>query len=330
MGLRLKQHGDEQYLHKNIKGTKLFDNSFIENSVQFSIVQNALKEGKVSVDGAAFSYKITPARKNFEILVSSDCPVVKLHFSLEGGYNFESLNADEYSIHIPECHCNIFYLPCQEGKDVFLNENSKIFEIYVSFDYLQRLLCPEFKELCAKMNRAKTDLKPCTLWKKSRLISPQIMSKIKEIEQCPHTGQVRKSYLEGKLTVLLIDFLLGEQTSKALNSNIKIPKADYLALVKVEAYIRKNLRKPLNILDLAEVAGFNATKLKRDFKRVYGITIFKHITALRMEEAKKMILQDGASIAHAAYEVGYANPQHFTAAFKRSMGYLPSHLKQTM
>ena len=327
MRLRLKKHGVEQYLHKNIIGEKLFSNSFIENSVQYYLLESAVKEGTVVVNGSIFPYKKIPFRKNFEMLVSSDCPVLKIHFSLEGGYCYESLKADEYVIDIPENHCNMIYLPTQEGKDIFSNENSKSFEIYVAHDYLQRLLCPEFKESCAKMNKAMTNLEACALWEKNRPISAQVSSKINEILQCPYEGHVRQSYLDGKLTTLLIDFFLGQQASKALKKNIKIPKSDYLALVKVEAYIRKNLKKSLNILDLADIAGFNATKLKRDFKRVYGITIFKHITALRMQEAKKMITEEGASIAQAAYEVGYANPQHFTAAFKRTMGYVPSQLK---
>ena len=127
-------------------------------------------------------------------------------------------------------------------------------------------------------------------------------------------------YLEGKRTVLWLAFLMGEQFLKTL-------KLDYLSLVRVEAHIRKNLITPLKISDLSEVAGFNTTKLKRDFKKLYGTSIFKYITALRMELAKNLITQDAVSIAQAAFEVGYANPQHFTTAFKRNMGYLPSELK---
>ena len=123
---------------------------------------------------------------------------------------------------------------------------------------------------------------------------------------------------------------MGRQISKISNNNVKLLNSDYLALVKVEAYIRKNLKETVKILDLSEIAGFNTTKLKRDFKKLYGMPVFKYITALRMEFAKTLITQDGASIAHAAFEVGYANPQHFTTAFKRTMGYLPSELKSAI
>jgi AraC-like DNA-binding protein len=264
----------------------------------------------------------------FEVGVSSDRPILKFHFTLEGGYSYESRIVDETSIHIPENYCNMFYLPIMEGKDIFLNEKSKIFEIYVAHDYLQHLLRSELKKPFLKLHSAISNLKPFMLWEKSRPISQLLISKVNEILQCPYTGQVRQRYLESKLTALLIDFLLGKHTSKVLESNIKIPDADYLTLVKVESHIRKNLKKPLNIMNLAELAGFNATKLKRDFKKVYGTTVYKYITGLRMEEAKKRIVEDHISVAQAAYEVGYSNPQHFTAAFKRTMGYLPSLLRQ--
>ncbi|WP_339713898.1 AraC family transcriptional regulator [uncultured Kriegella sp.] len=330
MKQRLKKQGKEQYPQKNIISEKFFYDSFIGNSVQYDIVESYTKEGRMVVSGSTFSDKVMPVGKRFEMGVSSDCPILKLHFSLEGGGSFESLTADGASIHIPENYCNMFYLPILEGRDIFLNEKIKIFEIYVAHDYLRHLLYAEFEESFGKLHSAMANSKPFVLWEKSKPIAPSMIQKINEIVQCPYSGQVRQRYLESKLTVLLIDFFLGKQTSKVLKGDVKIPKSDYLALVKVEGYIRKNLKKPLSIMDLAEVAGFNATKLKRDFKRVYGITIFKHITALRMEEAKKMITQDGTSIAQAAYEVGYSNPQHFTTAFKRTMGYLPSHLKQVI
>ncbi|MDV7139450.1 AraC family transcriptional regulator [Maribacter sp. TH_r10] len=328
MELRLIKEGDKQYLHKNIKGEKLFRNVHIRNSVRFETIEIDLKEGEATVNGTAFSNKVRPDGKNLEMCVSSNCPVLKLHFSLQGGYRHEPLNNEGLSIHIPESHCNMYYVPSLKGKDVFSDEKTKIFEIYVAHDSIDHLLYGEFKERISELHDAIDQLKTYVLWEKSKPISANILSKINEIIKCPYTNKVRKCYLESKLTALLIDFLLGKNPSKAMESELDIPKADYQALEKVEVFITKNLKKPLNILDLARIAGFNATKLKRDFKKVYGMPVFKYITTLRMEAAKKMIIEEELPIAHAAYEVGYANPQHFTAAFKRTMGYLPSALKR--
>ncbi|WP_300027913.1 helix-turn-helix domain-containing protein [uncultured Maribacter sp.] len=314
-------------LRKEIRVDELFNDGFINNSVQFNEVEVTTKANSSFVRGIDFSNSELIHEFDSEICVSSDEHLIKLHFSLEGTYCYQPLRHIKYLVQIPENHCNMFYYPTTQGKDIFFKGNAKSFEIYVKPRLLKDLLGSEFVYSFEKLKNAIENSNSFVLWDKSKFIPPSIRSKINDIIQCPYKGEVRKIYLESKLTVLLIDFLLGRQTSKLSKSNIKLLNSDYLALVRVENYIRKNLKDPLKIVDLADLAGFNATKLKRDFKKLYGVTIFKYITALRMEIAKSLIIQDGATIAHAAYEVGYANPQHFTTAFKRTMGYVPSELK---
>lgn len=314
-------------LRKEIRVDELFNDGFINNSVQFNEVEVTTKANSSFVRGIDFSNSELIHEFDSEICVSSDEHLIKLHFSLEGTYCYQPLRHIKYLVQIPENHCNMFYYPTTQGKDIFFKGNAKSFEIYVKPSLLKDLLGSVFVYSFEKLKNAIENSNSFVLWDKSKFIPPSIRSKTNDIIQCPYKGEVRKIYLESKLTVLLIDFLLGRQTSKLSKSNIKLLNSDYLALVRVENYIRKNLKDPLKIVDLADLAGFNATKLKRDFKKLYGVTIFKYITALRMEVAKSLIIQDGATIAHAAYEVGYANPQHFTTAFKRTMGYVPSELK---
>jgi len=316
-----------ELLRKEIRVKELFENSYINNSVQFNEVEVTTKDNTSFIRGADFSNTKLIQQFDSEICVTSDEHLIKFHFSLEGAYNYQPLRHIKYLVQIPENHCNMFYYPTTEGRDIFFKSNAKLFEIYVKPSLLQNLLGTEFENSFKKLKEAIVNSNSFVLWDKSKFIPPNIRSKINEIIQCPYKGEIRKTYLESKLTVLLIDFLLGRQTSKLSKNNIKLLNSDYLALVKVEAYIRNNLKEPLKILDLADIAGFNTTKLKRDFKKVYGVPVFKYITALRMEAAKSLITQDGATIAFAAYQVGYANPQHFTTAFKRTMGYLPSELK---
>ena len=319
-----------ELLHREIRVEKLFNDAYVENSVQFNNVEVTNKDGIAVISGIDFYNRKRLFEFESEIGFTSDGHLIKLHFSLEGTYSYQPLSHIKYLVQIPENHCNMFYCPTTEGRDIFFNANARVFEVYIKPNLLQKLLGDEYKSSFGKLEEAISNANSFVLWDKSKFIPPQIRSKINEIIQCPYKGAIRKRYLESKLTVLLIDFLMGRQTSKISKNNVKLLNSDYMALVKVEAHIRRNLKQPLKIIELAEIAGFNATKLKRDFKKVYGMPVFKYITALRMEVAKTLITQDGASIAHAAYEVGYTNPQHFTTAFKRTMGYLPSILKQTI
>tara|TARA_R110000737_G_C14594099_1_gene488035 strand:- start:839 stop:1834 length:996 start_codon:yes stop_codon:yes gene_type:complete len=325
-----ENYSSRQLFHKKICVEEIFKDAYIQNSVQFNIVEVTNKDNTAFITGIDFTSAKLLFAFDSDIRVVSDEHLIKLHFSLDGEYSYQPLSHIKYLVQIPENHCNMFYFPTTEGRDIFFKSNIKVFEIYVKPTLLQKLLGDEFKGSFGRLQEAISNSNSYVLWDKSKFIPPQIRSKINEIIQCPYKGEIRKRYLENTLTVLLIDFLMGRQISKISNNNVKLLNSDYLALVKVEAYIRKNLKETLKILDLSEIAGFNTTKLKRDFKKVYGMPVFKYITALRMEFAKTLITQDGASIAHAAFEVGYANPQHFTTAFKRTMGYLPSELKSAI
>ncbi len=321
---------NEGLLRKEIRVKKLFENGYLHNSLQYNEVEVTTNQNTSYIKGIDLCNKQLLQAFDSEISVICDEHLIKLHFSLEGIYCYQPLRHIKYLVNIPENHCNMFYYPKTEGRDIFFKGNAKLFEIYVKPSLLQKLLGEEFENKFNKLKNAILNSNSFVLWDKSKFIPPNIRSTINDIIQCPYEGEIGKKYLESKLTVLLIDFLLDRHTSKLSKNNIKLLNSDYLALVKVEAFIRENLKHPLKIKDLAEIAGFNATKLKRDFKKLYGVTVFKYITSLRMELAKSLIAQDGVTIAQAAFEVGYANPQHFTTAFKRTMGYLPSELKPSV
>jgi len=55
--------------------------------------------------------------------------------------------------------------------------------------------------------------------------------------------------------------------------------------------------------------------------------VFGYLLEERMKLGKRLLLEGRTSIADVATEVGYKNATHFTAAFKRYFGYLPSDLK---
>ncbi len=327
MSIGKERRREKHVVQRDICVAELFKNSYVDNTINFNTVVVSSGNDIAFISGLDFSISKNIFESTSDICVTSDEHLIKIHFSLEGAYSYQPLNHINYLVQIPENHCNLFFYPGKQGKDIFNVANTKAFEIYLKPSILRKTLGLEYKSVLAKLHEAISNSSSFVLWDKSKFIPPPIRSTINEIIQCSYKGGIKKIYLESKLKILLIDFLIGGHTSKKTKQKSRLVNSDYLALVKVEAHIRNNLKEPLKILDLAEIAGFNTTKLKRDFKKVYGMPVFKYITAQRMEVAKSLIIQDGLSIASASYEVGYANPQHFTTAFKRTMGYLPSELK---
>ncbi len=88
--------------------------------------------------------------------------------------------------------------------------------------------------------------------------------------------------------------------------------------------LRAEWPEPPTIAALARRVGLNECYLKAGFRRRTGQSIGEYVRTLRMEHALELIESGHASIMQAALAVGYSNPSHFSAAFKRHHGRLPS------
>lgn len=185
-----------------------------------------------------------------------------------------------------------------------INKHQKTIDFYFNVDFFNSnfpiLLNNKQTPVTKKFNRIVYDIITCTEIHKQKALNSKILE--------------------------LFQIILDNSNNKG-NEHF-IPEEEVLNLNKVKTYLDLNFKKNTTITMLAALAGCNTSKLKRNFKLLYGSTIFKYITSLRVQKAKELILDKNYTVAQASYEVGYKNPQHFTVAFKKKLGYLPSLLKQ--
>ena len=71
----------------------------------------------------------------------------------------------------------------------------------------------------------------------------------------------------------------------------------------------------------------NEFKLRSGFKQYFGSTIYDYITRLRMEVARKLIVQESKNMYEVGIEVGFKHQASFTNAFKKYYGILPSEVR---
>lgn len=96
---------------------------------------------------------------------------------------------------------------------------------------------------------------------------------------------------------------------------------------KAREIIINHTGKQLPLRSLAHMVGTNEFDLKRDFKVVFGNTVYGYLTQYRMEQAKAMLIEKNVTIAEIAIKMGYKHATHFTSAFKKYFGYLPNKLR---
>ncbi|WP_424493221.1 helix-turn-helix transcriptional regulator [Salinimicrobium sp. GXAS 041] len=256
--------------------------------------------------------------------ISGNTSFFKLHFELEGDYIVE--DATNPVLSIPAGHFNIFYVPKPEGYLSTQTTNRKTLDILFTEEFIAKTFGGEYSLFRTRLTEVLQKKNSSLLWEKSRPIGIELQQQIQDIITCSYCGHIKKIYLEARITALLVNLLVEDSSHTAENHAKELSKIEHAGILRVEKYIRKNYRENITIAGLAPIAGLNTSKLKQSFKKVYSTTIFKYITKIRMEKAKEFIKNEGMSISEASYQVGYKNPQHFTVAFKKYYGFLPSFL----
>ncbi|MDX8552439.1 AraC family transcriptional regulator [Tenacibaculum sp. 1B UA] len=125
-------------------------------------------------------------------------------------------------------------------------------------------------------------------------------------------GLLKRLFLESKV-LELIHLQLNIHSKKGNSSNENTLKKIY----KVEAILQTNIHEQISIQQLARKVLLNQNVLKNEFKKLFGETIFNYTKNLRMHKAKNLLAYTQKPIYEIADMVGYKNPTHFTAAFKK-------------
>lgn len=85
--------------------------------------------------------------------------------------------------------------------------------------------------------------------------------------------------------------------------------------------------QPQTLDELARTAGLSAFHFARVFRELVGLPPHRYLTAVRLRHALHR-LQQGASVTHTCYDVGFGSLSHFVNAFRLRFGVSPSQVKR--
>jgi AraC-like DNA-binding protein len=92
---------------------------------------------------------------------------------------------------------------------------------------------------------------------------------------------------------------------------------------KAKEIILQNMMEPPSIKELSVLVGLNEYQLKAGFKRLYGSPIFQFLNDHRLNYAHNLLVSGRYKVNEVAWEIGYTNPSHFIAAYKRKFNTTP-------
>ncbi len=161
-------------------------------------------------------------------------------------------------------------------------------------------------------------------------IIPKNDTKLKKLhlkEDAPIGGeQLIKSYLEQ----LLIILLRGMTEKKTITIFPSKQSMETQLVSDIEAYIKGNLHQQLKVGELCKVFGYSKSYLSYLFKAQSSLSLVQFYNKCRIEEAKRLIREQGCSFAEISDRLGFDNPQYFTRTFKRVTGQTPSQFKNSL
>ncbi|MFE4196640.1 helix-turn-helix domain-containing protein [Paenarthrobacter sp. NPDC056912] len=102
------------------------------------------------------------------------------------------------------------------------------------------------------------------------------------------------------------------------------------SVLPVLIHCEEHLDEPLNLADLAAIAGFSPYHFHRVFQHVTGEAPKEYLRRLRLERAVHRLKVSPDNLIHIAVEAGYTTHETFTRAFTRTFGMRPSEFRAVL
>jgi AraC family transcriptional regulator len=99
------------------------------------------------------------------------------------------------------------------------------------------------------------------------------------------------------------------------------------AVERVITSARERLCEPISLHDMSRVAYLSAFHFNRVFHQITGLPPAKFISAMRLDEAKRLLLNTDRSITDISFEVGYNSLSTFTRRFTQRVGLGPREFR---
>ncbi len=281
----------------------------VPSGISLMVAETTLKE--------TFSYAQLPDANPFYVLQFNEVtPIIDATNNTKGRFNKNDFNAVQSSVVLYHSSKPVTYsfpekVRLRTVKFVYTEEHLRGL---VTEAVLNEMLTDSFP---AVINRDKTD----PIDSDYRVVLDDLW--VEKIDQ-----PLRLNFIQNRIHLLLEKFIVKLYQRKHHTVNkVKSNEDELTRLMKVEGLLVRDFSvAPPTIGELSRISAMSPTKLKNDFKNVYGQPIYEYYQKNRMLRAKALLLEGKFSIKEVGMKVGYSNLSHFANTFKKEFGFLPSEL----
>ncbi len=92
-------------------------------------------------------------------------------------------------------------------------------------------------------------------------------------------------------------------------------------------YMSQHFSTPLTVAEVAKEVGISATYLSALFRQAVGVPFREHLSRLRVEKSKQLLLSTGDSLADIAAACGFSDQSRYCKVFRRLSGITPGKFR---
>jgi AraC-like DNA-binding protein len=246
--------------------------------------------------------------------------IIHFYFCLEGSATF--FFGPHYSREIMKGKNYFFYNP---DKDLpfrlQLAPQTKMVFMTISLESLHKLFVHDALPL---LNPENSNRK----FYDERDIPPMLQLVLTQLLTTQLSESAQKLFYQGKFYELLSLYfsnrLPDTETCPFLNDEETVRKIKH-----AKEYLLKHMDTPPSLKELAKASALNEYQLKMGFKEIYGNTVYGFLLDHKLDHSRIILDSGKLQVNEVAYQMGYTNPSHFIAAFKKKFGITPKKYLMT-
>lgn len=146
-----------------------------------------------------------------------------------------------------------------------------------------------------------------------------------------HGGCGRASclMLEGKALELLAMQLNSLGGEGAQGRGAPLGPRELRAVREARDILTADLALTPSLPELSRQVGLGLQKLQAGFQQIHGTTLYGYLKECRLQKARMLFDSGGMNVSEVAWEIGYTNLSHFSAAFRKRFGVLPKQYSRS-
>lgn len=319
-GLTIRRAGGgEVELFATVKEARLNSFSSIEHRENYGNFNFQYFNG----NGFQIWYSSYLMKSKMHFVSSGDMEVLELHIPLVG--EFTTWWDGHRQHQLRRLQFDMEYAPFIQSETVFAaGQKCETIDFHYSTEFITQF-SDRFPVVNNFLNQVEQRQRASLLQRAVRFLNPAMMQVVQNILRYPGTSAFAAMYYEQQATILL-ELVL----ARAMNMRHDYStKKDIEACVAIRDLIEKNPQHLYTTEDFSRHMGINVSRLHKSFKELHGATPYDFGQGVRLEHAKRLLLETSLPVNEIAAQCGYNEHPNFTAAFRKRFGFSPQRFRET-